>query len=152
MIPPKLPFADTCLTVPYYVAAYHALSEIGLVTQQDNVLIHDGASRLGQALLGLLASRGVTKIWTTAATGEESMWLSESLGLSEAAIIPENWFSFNSSASSQWKQKFSLMISEAEGGSSSLLMSYGKPDGRNVMSQADPTSANSTQPGNAQNS
>lgn len=80
--------------------------DIGRVTRGDCVLIHNGASPLGQAARQILSDTGVGEVWTTANGMDEIEWLSNQIGAREDRIIPQVWFESQSMVLSQLEPKF----------------------------------------------
>lgn len=91
-LPTAVPLAYACRAMPPMVMACRALIEAGRVDGRDAVLVHDGASALGEVALRLLDRRGVSALWTTVSNGDEHEWVRQNLHLPPDRILPSRWF------------------------------------------------------------
>lgn len=109
-IPEQLSFPDACSTIPPILAAFHTLFELGHVQPGVSVLVQNGATPLGQSALRALADHGITKIWTTAASEEESDTIAEKLGIPSEKILPAAWLESSQVSAPQWKSMFDVVL------------------------------------------
>ncbi|KAF2006550.1 KR-domain-containing protein [Amniculicola lignicola CBS 123094] len=144
-LPADLSFTDACSVIPPVVTAYHAMVEVGDVKPGHFVLIHDGASLVGQAALRLLASRGVRNVWATAANEEANVCIAENQSLPSERILPKAWFDGHSMLSYQWKRKFDIILTQTTDSVSSLLY-YAKSGGRAIVIDPSTTESKDVRP------
>lgn len=135
-LPDDLSFSAACAASPFFTAAYHALFEVARLGDSDRVLVHNGASPLGQAALQMLSDEGVAEIWTTASSLEDCKWISEHMGVREDHILPETWFESQPMILSQWEPKFDIVLSLDSGSSLPVLMNYVRSGGRYISFRA----------------
>ncbi|KAI1484806.1 hypothetical protein F5X96DRAFT_405702 [Biscogniauxia mediterranea] len=134
IIPNDLSFADACRVMPARAAAYHALVEVGRVQPGESVLVHDGASPVGHAILQLATIMEVTDLWTTVADEEESVWITENTRVAQERVLPKAWFDKRPLISSPWKRRrFDLVISASAEPVNSLLAKSVKRGGHYVV-------------------
>lgn len=143
-IPPDLSFADACWVVPPMLMAYHALVEVGGAKRGDSVLVHNGASLVGQAAIQLLADRGITEVWTTAASEEESAAIAKNSGISQKRILPKVWFDNNQMLVSPWERSFHTIFSPNTDSTTPFLMNHVRSGGRYVVLQTKSSSSSNT--------
>jgi NADPH:quinone reductase-like Zn-dependent oxidoreductase/SAM-dependent methyltransferase len=140
-IPPDLSFVDACQTAPPRLLAYNALVEIGHVRYTDIVLVHDGASPIGQAALRLLLSDCVAKeVWVTADGQEDHARILKYLEIPEERILPMSWFDTRTMIASQWNHKFDVVFSSARESRVSSVLNLLRVGGRYIMLSATPES------------
>lgn len=111
-LPTEVPLAYACRAMPPMVTAYLALIEAGHVDRHDAVLVHDGASALGEVALRLLDRRGVSALWTTVSNRDEYEWVRQNLHLPPDRILPSRWFHGQTSPVllAPFTQKFNLVF------------------------------------------
>jgi NADPH:quinone reductase-like Zn-dependent oxidoreductase len=143
-IPETLSFTDACSFIPPIVTAYHAIVEAGSVMYSESVLVHEGASPVGQTAIRLLAGRGVMDVWTTAPGEAENIWITENLQLPKERILPKVWFESRSILRFQRKQKFDVVVARTDN-SLSLLLDYVKSGGRYIVIKSRVTSSEELQ-------
>lgn len=146
-LPDDVSFADACAAVGPTAAAYHALVDVGRVRRRDVILVHDGASPIGQAAIQLLADEGVADVWVTASNESDCAWITQNLGISEERVLPKSWFGGPSMLASQWKQKFDMVLSPYTDLTSSLSVTSVRSGGRFIVLRTGPATSSS---GNAQ--
>lgn len=122
-LPAALSFTDACIFIPLLASAYNAFVEVGRIKYGKSVLVHDGASPFGQVAIRLLKDRGVTSIWTTASSKEESHEITEGLQLSEEHVFPKSWFETQSTLATLGKRKFDIVFGDHTD-SPRLLLDY----------------------------
>lgn len=144
-IPETLSFTDACSFIPPMVTAYRAIVEVGRVMYGESVLVHEGASPIGQAAIRLLAGRGITDVWTTASSETENIWITDHLQLPAERILPKVWFESRSILRFQRKLKFDVVVTRTAN-SPSLLLDYVKSGGRYIMMKSTVTSSEELQP------
>lgn len=136
ILPAEIPFAQACGVVSPVVEAYNALVEVGRTRRGDSILIHDGASPIGQAAVRFLEGQGITDVWVTASNESESSLVLEQLGISQERILPKAWFDNPSMLAAQWGQKFDIVLSPYADSASQMSMKTVKPGGRYIMLRA----------------
>ncbi|KAL2758194.1 hypothetical protein ACRALDRAFT_1040239 [Sodiomyces alcalophilus JCM 7366] len=142
-LPDDVSFADACAVVGPAAAAYHALVDVGRVRRRDVILVHDGASPIGQAALRLLADEGVADVWVTASNESDSTWITQNLGVSEERVLPKSWFEGPSMLASQWKQKFDIVLCPYTDITSPLSLKSVRSGGRSIVLRAGPATSSS---------
>lgn len=120
-IPDTLSFSQASWLVPPTVTAYTAFVEIGRVRKTDTVLVHEGASSLGQAAIRVLTDHGITGIWTTASSESEGDWIAQNLGLAADRVLPRDWFESSSMLVSQLRGQFDIVLSAVMDSQAPLL-------------------------------
>jgi NADPH:quinone reductase-like Zn-dependent oxidoreductase len=145
-IPDTLSFSDASWLAPPTVTAYTAFVEIGRVRNGDTVLVHEGASLLGQAAIRLLIDQGIADIWTTASSESEGDWIAQYLGLSPERILPRDWFESRPMLVSQWKGRFDIVLDPVLDSQSPLLTCWDlvRSGGKYIVVRAGPASSSST--------
>ncbi len=129
LLPVDLSFTDACSILPPVVAAYHAIVEVAVVKPRQSILIYNGATAFGQAAIKLLASRGVTDVWTTADNREESAWIVTNQLVPAGRILPKAWFGSESILITHLKRRFDIVLTQASD-AATMLLHYVKSGGR----------------------
>lgn len=109
-LPPEVSLTYACRVLPLYVTAYHALIERGHINTRQSVLVHNGASAVGEVALRLLAERGVVGLWTTVSKEEERNWIQQNLGLPLERILPTGWFENQNISLASYTKKFDVVF------------------------------------------
>lgn len=135
-IPDHLSFEAACFGMETLVVAFHAACELGHVRPGACVLIQNGATTFGQAVLQLIAERGIsaTNVWTTASNEEEMKSISATFEIPSDHIIPTTWLDTSAILGSQWKAKFDTVILSEMPKTENLLSSVRTP-GRVIVAQ-----------------
>ncbi|KAI1355427.1 putative polyketide synthase [Xylaria sp. FL0043] len=139
-IPLHVTFSDACRYIPSRFGAFQALIEVGQAHQGESILIHNGSSHLGRSAIQLAAEIGVTDLWATARTEEESIQITKTTGLATDRILPSSWFERSPMVTSHWKHRFGLLFSAYAKGTKPLLTQCVIPGGKCVVMRHPSTS------------
>lgn len=127
-------FPDACLVIPFKMNAFHASLQIGRAQPGDQVLVHNGASPAGHAVLEALVDLGCADIWSTAANLQESQVLERVFKLPTDRIIPAAWLENDSMLLSRWKNQFDLILMAGSPGEAQHMgRNLIRPGGRIVI-------------------
>lgn len=120
-LPPELSLALACQTLPLIVTVYHALIEVADVRRSDSILVHNGASALGETTLRVLADRGFDGLWTTVRNQDQSDWVRENLEIPAERILPRGWFDNQDMLGLSYVHKFDVVFDTGSQDPSPLL-------------------------------
>ncbi|KAJ2994424.1 hypothetical protein NUW58_g1566 [Xylaria curta] len=139
-LPTDVSCSRACSVAPSAVAAYHALVDIAHARPGDKVLVHQGASNIGQAAIETLLRLSGIETWTTASDEDEANWITEHLSLPSDRILPTTWFERNPIMASKWKRAFDVVLSSSVA-STPLLTNCVRHNGQYVFLSALPSSS-----------
>ncbi|KAF2762994.1 hypothetical protein EJ05DRAFT_495835 [Pseudovirgaria hyperparasitica] len=89
ILPDSVDLHDGASIFVNYLVAYSSLAAFANLQRNQIVLVHDGASSLGQAALQVCRMKGAV-VFTTVSCDEEKRTLKDELGIQEADIISTN--------------------------------------------------------------
>lgn len=82
-----VPLEGSAASIWTFMLAYYVLKHITYLASGDSILIQNGATELGQALLCLASQTDKTKIFATVKNAEQKSQLLQTCGLAEESII-----------------------------------------------------------------
>ncbi|KAI1778653.1 putative polyketide synthase [Hypoxylon cercidicola] len=132
-ISPSQTFADACRALSITYPIYYSLVETAMVCADSSVLLHGIVGATGLATAAILVGRGVSDVWATASSTEESAWLSHNLQISPDRIIPGVWLRDDFMLAPELRRKFDIGFSADESTTPSSFTSCIKPRGRCVV-------------------
>ncbi|KAI1425159.1 putative polyketide synthase [Xylaria sp. FL1777] len=132
-IPQHVTFSDACRYIPSRLVAFQALIDVGRTQQSESILVHNGSSLTGCSAIQLATENGVSDLWATAATEEESIRITKTTGLATNRILPSSWFESSPMLMSQWKHRFSFLFSANAKRTKPLLAQCVMPGGQCVV-------------------
>lgn len=135
-IPDHLSFEAACFGMEILMVAFHAACELGQTQFGTNVLVPNGATTFGRAVLQIVAECGISaiNIWTTASNEEEMRSISTMFTIPSDHIIPTTWLDTSAILEPQWKAKFDTVILSEMPKTSNFLSSVKTP-GRVVVAE-----------------
>lgn len=135
-IPDHVSFEAACFGMETLVVAFHATCELGQIQPGSSVLVQNGATTFGRAVLRIVAECGISavNVWTTASNEEEMKSISTLFTIPSDHIIPTTWLDTSAILGPPWKDKFDTVILSEMPKTSNLLSSVKTP-GRVVVAE-----------------
>ncbi|KAI1828360.1 putative polyketide synthase [Xylaria intraflava] len=131
-IPAHMSYSDACWAIPPMIAAHEAFSRISHAKPSDRIMVLNGSSLLGQAVIHYLRCQNLTEIWTTAADEDDHNWIKSNMDISSDQILLQSWFQGHTMLTSQWKRYFDIVMGMDKDLGESLMLSYVKHGGHYI--------------------